>query len=76
MDCGGETVSFPFSRGQAPLLIHAVAFPTSQFGKEGTLYDFRNIDVQELKQKCEELQHAQSGMKKKLNPKVMNMIDR
>ncbi|KAF9530835.1 condensin complex subunit SMC2 [Crepidotus variabilis] len=46
-----------------------------QFGKEGTQYDFTNIDVQDLKQKCDDLVNRQAGMKKKLNPKVMNMID-
>jgi len=47
-----------------------------QFGKQGTQYDFTGIEVQDLRQRCEDLENSQKGMKKKLNPKVMNMIDR
>ncbi|KDR72865.1 hypothetical protein GALMADRAFT_252175 [Galerina marginata CBS 339.88] len=46
-----------------------------QFGKPGTQYDFDSIDVGGLREKAVELQAAQEGMKKKVNPKVMNMID-
>lgn len=47
----------------------------SLFNKSGTQYDF-TVDISSLKQKCDELEIAQKGMKKKINPKVMNMIDR
>ncbi|TFY64728.1 hypothetical protein EVG20_g5851 [Dentipellis fragilis] len=45
------------------------------FGKEGTQYDFTNADVESLRAKAEELENQQRGMKKKVNPKVINMID-
>lgn len=48
----------------------------SQFGKPGTQYDFTSIDYQSLQMKAVELEKSQEGMKKKINPKVMNMIDR
>ncbi|PPQ99377.1 hypothetical protein CVT24_009207 [Panaeolus cyanescens] len=46
-----------------------------QFGKPGTQYDFSSTDIGTLRHKYEELRNSQAGMKKKVNPKVMNMID-
>jgi hypothetical protein len=46
------------------------------FGKAGTPYDFAALDITGLKAKAAELEEAQKGMKKKINPKVINMIDR
>lgn len=40
------------------------------------MYDFEGNDVERLKTKATELEEAQKGMKKKINPKVINMIDR
>ncbi|TFK38366.1 condensin complex subunit SMC2 [Crucibulum laeve] len=45
------------------------------FGKKGTQYDFAAVDVGRLRDKSTELAESQKGMKKKINPKVMNMID-
>ncbi|KAL4247183.1 SMC family protein [Abortiporus biennis] len=45
------------------------------FGKEGSQYDFESVDVDRLKEKARELEAQQKGMKKKINPKVINMID-
>jgi len=45
------------------------------FGKPGSPYDFAAVDVGRLKEKAKELETQQKGMKKKVNPKVMNMID-
>ena len=46
------------------------------FGKAGTQYTVRGDDLMPLKLRSEELKTAQEGLKKKINPKVMNMIDR
>jgi len=46
------------------------------FGKPGTKYDFDALDVNRLQEKEKELKEAQKGMKKKVNPKVMNMIEK
>jgi len=46
------------------------------FGKPGTQYTVRGDDLTPLKLRSEELKTAQEGLKKKINPKVMNMIDR
>jgi len=46
------------------------------FGKEGTSYDFDKQDMKELRKNCKKLEEQQSGMKKKVNPMVLNMIDR
>ncbi|KAF8059920.1 condensin complex subunit SMC2 [Lyophyllum atratum] len=46
-----------------------------QFGKAGTQYDFRGQDIGTMKEKAKGLEESQKGMKKKVNPKVMNMID-
>lgn len=48
----------------------------SQFGKEGTPYHFAGQDIGRLREKAKELEESQKGMKKKVNPKVMNMIDK
>ncbi|KAL4076571.1 RecF/RecN/SMC [Scleroderma yunnanense] len=45
------------------------------FGKLGTQYDFSAIDIEALQVKADELEEKQRGSKKKVNPKVMNMID-
>jgi len=40
------------------------------------MYDFEGSDIGRLKEKAKELEESQKGMKKKVNPKVMNMIDK
>jgi hypothetical protein len=48
---------------------------SSLFGQPGSQYDFSKIDIGQLKDRARELEEQQRGMKKKVNPKVMNMID-
>lgn len=45
------------------------------FGRSNTPYDFHNINVAESKSSLKNLTERFQGMKKKINPKVMNMID-
>ncbi|KAH7922255.1 condensin complex subunit SMC2 [Leucogyrophana mollusca] len=45
------------------------------FGKKGSQYDFAENDIANLKTKAMELEERQKGMKKKVNPKVMNMLE-
>ena len=45
------------------------------FGKPGSPYDFDSVDIGALSGKADELEARQRGMKKKVNPKVMNMIE-
>ncbi|KAF9233061.1 condensin complex subunit SMC2 [Melanogaster broomeanus] len=45
------------------------------FGKPGSQYDFEAVDMAALYEKANELEVRQQGMKKKVNPKVMNMIE-
>ncbi|THH05591.1 hypothetical protein EW145_g4689 [Phellinidium pouzarii] len=45
------------------------------FGKPGSAFDFAVNDMGQLKEKARELEEQQKGMKKKINPKVLNMID-
>ncbi|GLB42839.1 putative condensin complex subunit SMC2 [Lyophyllum shimeji] len=52
-----------------------IAEDKHQFGKQGTQYDFRDQDIDRMREKAKELEESQKGMKKKVNPKVMNMID-
>ena len=47
----------------------------SLFGQAGSQYDFSKLDIGQLKDRARELEQQQRGMKKKVNPKVMNMID-
>ncbi|KAI0086823.1 condensin complex subunit SMC2 [Irpex rosettiformis] len=46
-----------------------------QFGKRGGPYDFATLNMAQLKEKVKELEHKSKGMKKKINPKAVNMTD-
>ena len=46
------------------------------FGKAGPAFHFAEHDIAKMKDKARELEDQQKGMKKKINPKVINMIDR
>ena len=45
------------------------------FGRTGTAYDFKSQNIAECKASLRNLNDRFQGMKKKINPKVMNMID-
>jgi structural maintenance of chromosome 2 len=45
------------------------------FGRTGTPYDFKGQNIAECKTSLRNLTERSQGMKKKINPKVMNMID-
>ncbi|KAG8215877.1 condensin complex subunit SMC2 [Butyriboletus roseoflavus] len=45
------------------------------FGKPGSPYDFDSVNIGALSVKADELEVRQRGMKKKVNLKVMNMIE-
>ena len=47
----------------------------SLFGQPGSQYDFGKLDIAQLKDRTRDLEEQQRGMKKKVNPKAMNMID-
>jgi hypothetical protein len=47
----------------------------SLFGQAGSQYDFGKLDIGQSKDRARELEEQQRGMKKKVNTKVMNMID-
>jgi structural maintenance of chromosome 2 len=55
------------------VLLHLRA--NSLFGQAGSQYDFSKLDIGQQKDRARELEEQQRGMKKKVNPKVMNMID-
>ncbi|KAM3512025.1 hypothetical protein MY11210_004351 [Beauveria gryllotalpidicola] len=46
-----------------------------KFGRGGTPYDFKGQNIAECKSTLRNLTERSQGMKKKINPKVMNMID-
>ncbi|OCH89946.1 condensin complex subunit SMC2 [Obba rivulosa] len=52
-----------------------IAEEYEQFGQPGSQYDFKSVDMNLLREKAKELETQQKGMKKKVNPKVINMID-
>ena len=45
------------------------------FGRQGTAYDFKSQNMVECKSSLKNITERFQGMKKKINPKVMNMID-
>ncbi|KAF1987525.1 putative nuclear condensin complex subunit Smc2 [Aulographum hederae CBS 113979] len=47
----------------------------SQFGRPGTPFDFKGQNMAECKSSLKNITERFNGMKKKINPKVINMID-
>ncbi|KAJ4470193.1 condensin complex subunit SMC2 [Lentinula aciculospora] len=45
------------------------------FGKPDTIYHFKTMNGEEMRKRMEELVKSQKAKKKKINPKVINMID-
>jgi len=52
-----------------------VGLDCSHFGRPGTAYDFGAQDMAVAKEKFKELEESQKGLKKNINPKVINMIE-
>ena len=52
-----------------------VAEESPSFGKSGSIYDFAAHDMTAARATCTELSERQQGRSKKINPKVMVMID-
>lgn len=52
-----------------------IADEKDQFGRPNTPYDFQGQNIAECKSTLRNLTERSQGMKKKINPKVMNMID-
>jgi structural maintenance of chromosome 2 len=52
-----------------------IADAQDQFGRPGTPYDFHGQNIAECKATHKNLLERSQGLKKKINPKVMNMID-
>ncbi|KAI0421186.1 SMC2-like protein [Xylaria grammica] len=52
-----------------------IADEKDKFGRSGTPYDFKSQNIAECKATLKNLTERFQGMKKKINPKVMNMID-
>lgn len=59
---------------ESPLMPHTDT--PRQFGKAGGMFDFGQHDIPKVREKAKELEDLQKGMKKKINPKVLNMIDK
>ena len=52
-----------------------IAEEKDNFGRANTPYDFRGQNIPECKSSLKNLTERFQGMKRKINPKVMNMID-
>ncbi|KAK4103658.1 SMC2-like protein [Parathielavia hyrcaniae] len=52
-----------------------IADARDQFGRTGTPYDFKGQNIAECKATHRNLLERSQGLRKKINPKVMNMID-
>jgi structural maintenance of chromosome 2 len=57
-------------------LHHAFADWNRFFGKQGTPYDFKGVNLAQAREQCRELEAQHKGMGRKVNTKVMNMIDK
>jgi len=78
LDQSRETVRllFSLSLGDVFESDSSSSRPNSLFGQPGSLYDFENFNLGVSRERCAELEEQQKGMKKKINPKVINMIDK
>jgi len=47
----------------------------STFGKENSPYNFAGLDMVNAREKCRQLEENHRKMKRKVNPKVLTMID-
>jgi structural maintenance of chromosome 2 len=45
------------------------------FGKPASPYDFQGVNLGQAREQCRELEATQKGMGRKINTKVMNMIE-
>ncbi|EST05697.1 RecF/RecN/SMC, N-terminal [Kalmanozyma brasiliensis GHG001] len=45
------------------------------FGQAGSVYDFGKHNMTEVRKRCKKLEETQQGMRKKVNPKVLSMIE-
>nr|WJN25075.1 condensin complex subunit [Farysia itapuensis] len=45
------------------------------FGQTGTAYDFARHNMGDVRKRCKKLEETQQGMKKKVNPKVLSLIE-
>ena len=45
------------------------------FGQRGSPYDFDGVNLNQARDQCRELESQQKGMGRKINTKVMNMIE-
>lgn len=52
-----------------------IANESEQFGRAGTIYDFRGQNMSDCKARRKTMDERLRGMKNKINPKVMAMID-
>ncbi|PWN31045.1 putative SMC2-chromosome segregation protein [Jaminaea rosea] len=46
-----------------------------QFGQPGSAYDFRKHNMPEVRRSCKKLEEQHAGLKKKVNPRVLGLID-
>jgi hypothetical protein len=46
------------------------------FGKAGSRYDFQGVNLPQIRKQCAELETQQKSASRKVNNKVMSMIDR
>lgn len=61
------------SSARDPLLILVLC---RTFGKPSSPYNFNGTDMRNVKEKCRQLEETHRTMKRKVNPKVLSMIDR
>ena len=45
------------------------------FGRVGSAYEFAKHNMDDVRKLCKQLDEQQSGLKRRVNPRVMNMID-
>lgn len=50
--------------------------PARTFGQDNSPYSFAGVDMRNVKDKCRQLEENHRAMKRKVNPKVLSMIDR
>ena len=52
-----------------------IAAECALFGQSGTAYDFARHDMDDVRRVCRALGEQQSGMRRRINPRVLHMLD-
>lgn len=57
-------------------MVAVTHYSNRYFGEPGTVYDFQNMNVADIKKQLQQALAKHESLRKKINVRVMNMIDK